>query len=138
MIKARLALSSKLFICLEKEQLFSLLNVLIFVDRHSNSKMKNEFKYGDTQYWLQKYILITVLLLNFDLIGLLNLLGLSRFDAGCFGVYSSHHLNGQGQGYLKNRLNKNLIKALWSRCISAAHNEYLHTRIHFSFSDLNA
>ena len=39
--------------------------------------MKNEFKYGDTQYWLQKYILITVLLLNFDLIGLLNLLGLS-------------------------------------------------------------
>ena len=48
--------------------------------------MKNEFKYGDTQYWLQKYILITVLLLNFDLICLLNLLGLSCCDAGCFGV----------------------------------------------------
>ena len=74
--------------------------------------MKNEFKYGDTQYWLQKYILITVLLLNFDLIGLLNLLGLSHFDAGCFGVYSSQHYQGQALGDLTNRLNQNLIKAL--------------------------
>ena len=105
---------------------------------HGWSKMKNGFRYGGTQYRLQKYILIAMLLLNFDFIGLLNLLGLSHCDAGCFEVYSSHHLNGQAQGYLKNRLNKNLIKALWSGCISAAHNECLHTRIHFSFSDLNA
>ena len=134
MIK-RLTLSSKVLPVWKKSNFifpfgmsWSLLTI-----RHSNSKMKNEFKYGDAQYRLQKYILITLLFIKFWF----NWFVKSPW-AQPFGVYSSQHHKGQAQGDLTNRLNQNLIKALWSGCISAAYNECIHTKILFSFSDLNA